>query len=148
MTDLDDIYSDTIMALASKISHTKRLENPDATASANSKLCGSTIVADIKLDDDRITDFGQDIKACLLGQVSASVVSNNIVGTTIRELRDVAATMNAMLKSGGPPPEGRWKDLGILEPVKDYHTRHASTMLIFTALEKAFQDAEKQAAVQ
>jgi len=144
MTDLDDIYSDKIMEFAARISHTKRLENPDASASAHSKLCGSKIGLDIKMDGDRITDFGQDVNACLLGQVSASIVAREIIGTTSGELRNVAQTMHDMLKKGGPPPSGRWQDLEILEPVKDYHARHASTLLVFTALNDAISQIENR----
>ncbi|HET7156831.1 MAG TPA: iron-sulfur cluster assembly scaffold protein, partial [Hyphomicrobiaceae bacterium] len=86
-------------------------------------------------------------KACLLGQAAASVMGHNIVGSNPRELREVGAAMRKMLKAGGPPPEGRWADLAVLEPVKDYKARHASTLLVFDAVESALAAAEvKQAA--
>lgn len=137
MSDLDDIYADKLLALAAAISRTHRLPSPDASASAHSKLCGSTVAVDACFDGDRITDFGQEVKACLLGQASASVVAREIVGTSIDEFRDVAAQMRAMLKSNGEPPGGRWADLALLEPVRDYRARHPSTLLVFDALEDA-----------
>lgn len=140
MADLDDIYNLRILELAADIPHSNRLENPDATASARSKLCGSTITIDLKMADGRVADFGQTVKACLLGQASASIVGREIVGTSADEFRTVAASMRRMLKEHGPPPAGRWADLAILEPVKDYPHRHASTLLVFDAVETALDE--------
>lgn len=137
MADLNDVYNTRIMELAAEIPRTDRLDTPDATATAHSKLCGSTVTVDIVMDGDRFTDYGQTVKACLLGQSTASVVGREIVGTTRDEFHAIAEQMRAMLKADGPPPEGRWSDLGVLQPVKAYRARHASTLLVFDAVEKA-----------
>lgn len=137
MSDLDDIYADRLLELAAAISRTQRLRRPDASASAHSRLCGSTVAVDLCFDDDHIADFGQEVKACLLGQASASVVAREIVGTSVDEFREVARQMRAMLKENGAPPEGRWADLAVLEPVRDYRARHPSTLLVFDAVEEA-----------
>lgn len=137
MTALEDLYSQRIIELAANISRTRRLEHPDATASAHSKLCGSTIAIDLSLDGERITDYGHTVKACLLGQASAAIVAEHIVGATIPEIRAIARQMQAMLKAGGPPPAGQWQDLEVLEPIRDFKARHASTLLVFEAIERA-----------
>jgi NifU-like protein involved in Fe-S cluster formation len=142
MTDLNDIYSTRIIELAAGISAARRLADPDATASAHSKLCGSTVVVDIKMDGDRVVDFAQTVKACLLGQTSAAVMGREIVGSSAAELREVAGQMRRMLKAGGPPPAGRWSDLAVLEPVREVKARHASTLLVFDAVEKALDSIE------
>lgn len=141
MSDLHAIYSTRIMELAANIARVTRLPVPDGTATAHSKLCGSTITVDVKLAGDRIVDYGQTVKACLLGQASASVVGRESVGSTITEIREIGAQMRAMLKDGTPPPSGRWADLAVLEPVRDYKARHASTVLVFDALERAIEAA-------
>ena len=107
MADLDEIYNTRILELAGAISHTERLEHADARATAHSKLCGSTVTIDLSLRDGHVSDYGQSVKACLLGQASASVMAREIVGSTPDELRAVARKMRAMLKDGGPPPAGR-----------------------------------------
>lgn len=140
MADLDEIYHTRILELAAAMPRTERLAAPDATASAHSKLCGSTIEVDVKMSGGRIVDYGQTVKACLLGQASASVVGREIVGTDIAEFIAVAETMRRMLKENGPPPTGRWADLAVLEPVRDYKARHASTLLVFDALRKAIAE--------
>ncbi|MFM9846707.1 MAG: iron-sulfur cluster assembly scaffold protein [Hyphomicrobiaceae bacterium] len=137
MTDLSEIYNTRIMELAAGIAPARRLADADATASAHSKLCGSTVVVDLKVRDGRVTDYAQTVKACLLGQASASIVERNIVGTSADELRRVAADMRRMLKENGSPPNGRWADLAVLEPVREVRARHASTLLVFDAVEKA-----------
>jgi NifU-like protein involved in Fe-S cluster formation len=142
MTQLNEIYNQRILELSADIPRAERLGNADATATAHSKLCGSTVTVDLKLADDRVTAFGQTVKACLLGQAAASVMGHNILGSSPQELREVGAIMRKMLKANGPPPNGRWADLAVLEPVKDYKARHASTLLVFDAVESALSEAE------
>jgi NifU-like protein involved in Fe-S cluster formation len=137
MTELSDLYSERIIALAAAIPPAGHLAAPDATASAHSKLCGSTISVELALKGDRVTDYAQTVRACLLGQSSAAIMARNIVGSTDAELREVAAVMRRMLKEGGPPPTGRWADLAALEPVREVKGRHASTLLAFEAVVRA-----------
>jgi len=146
LADLDDIYSARILELAAGISHVGRLATPGASATAHSKLCGSTVTVDITVADGRVREFGQIVKACLLGQAACSVIARQIIGSEPAELRAVANTMRAMLKEHGPPPQGRWSDLAILEPVRDYKGRHASVMLVFDAVEAALRQIESQGA--
>ena len=146
MTRPEDIYSDRLLALAAAIPHTERLARPDATAKAHSKLCGSTVEVDLKMDGDVVTDYGQTVRACLLGQTAASVMGREIVGSPAVELRAVGAAMRAMLKADGPPPSGRWADLALLESVRDYKARQASTLLVFDAVEDAIAQIEAQRA--
>jgi NifU-like protein involved in Fe-S cluster formation len=142
MTLLSEIYNTKILELAAAIAHARRLPHPDASATAHSKLCGSTVTVDLKMAGDRVTDFGQTVRACLLGQSAASVVGREIVGSSADELREVGRIMRCMLKQGGPPPTGRWADLAVLQPVRDYKARHASTLLVFDAVERALADIE------
>lgn len=131
---IDDIYNAKILDFAGNIPRRERLAEPDASAKAHSKLCGSTVVIDLKMDGDMVSDYGQDVKACALGQASSSIMARNIVGATEQELRDVREQMIAMLKADGPAPTGRFADLQYLMPVKDYRARHASTLLVFDAV--------------
>ena len=142
MTIPEDLYSQRILELAANLPRTTRLAHPDATASAHSKLCGSRVTIDLCMEGDRVTDYGQTVKACLLGQTSAAVMGREIVGSTAAELRAVGAEMRRMLKEGGPPPGGRWSDLAVLEPVRDYKVRHPSTLLVFDAVEDAIGQIE------
>lgn len=139
MSDLNDIYAPQLLEMAAHITHTEPLANPDVTADAHAKLCGSKIYIELNIEGNRIVGFGQKVEACLLGQSSAAIVARHIIGSSINELRDVGQQMTAMLKEGGLPPQGRWKDLGLLQSVQHFKARHASTLLIFTALEKAFE---------
>jgi NifU-like protein involved in Fe-S cluster formation len=146
MTQLDDLYSTRILELSANIALAERIEDADGTATAHSKLCGSTVTVDLNMAGDRVSAFGQTVKACLLGQAAASVMARNIVGSSARELREVGSVMRGMLKEGGPVPSGRWADLAVLEPVKDVRGRHASTLLVFDAVEAALAQAEAKQA--
>ena len=142
MTLPEDIYSQRILELAAALPRTARLAVPQATATAHSKLCGSTVTVDLAMEGEVVSDYGQSVKACLLGQSSASVMGREVIGTSAEELRAVGAAMRRMLKEGGPPPDGKWADLAMLEPVRDYKARHASTLLVFDAVEDAIAQIE------
>ena len=146
MTLPEDIYSQRILELAAAIPRTARLATPQATATAHSKLCGSTVTVDLAMEGDVVTDYGQSVKACLLGQSAASVMGREVVGSSALELREVGSAMRKMLKEGGPPPDGKWHQLAVLEPVRDYKARHASTLLVFDAVEDAIRQIEAKRA--
>lgn len=148
MTLPDDIYSQRILELAAAIPRTARLAVPQATATAHSKLCGSTVTVDLAMEGDVVSDYGQSVKACLLGQSAASVMGREIIGANAEELRAVGAAMRKMLKEGGPPPQGKWGDLAMLEPVRSYKARHASTLLVFDAVENAIAQIEAKRAAE
>ena len=136
---LNDIYNKRIIELAGNIPRLGRLAAPDASATAHSKLCGSTVKVDLKMDGPVVTDFAHDVKACALGQASSSIMARNVVGSSVAELREVREAMRRMLKENGAPPQGRWAELGVLEPVRDYKARHASTLLTFDAVVDALE---------
>lgn len=139
---LDDVYNAKILDLAGNIPRIGRLDHPDATATAHSRLCGSTVTVDLKMEDGRVSDFAHEVRACALGQASSSIMARTIVGTTSDELRQVRDEMRRMLKENGPAPNGKWADLKFLEPVRDYKARHASTMLTFDAVVDAVGQIE------
>jgi len=142
---LNEIYNARILKLAANIPLTERLAAPDASATAVSKLCGSKVTVDVKMEGDRVVAYGADVKACALGQASSSIMAEHVVGSTVAELHEVGAAMRRMLKEGGEPPReiygGKWKDLEVLEPVREYKARHASTLLVFDAVEEAVEEA-------
>ena len=143
---LNDVYNKRILELAADIPRQGRLPAPDATAVAHSKLCGSTVTIDLVLRDGKVADFAHDVKACALGQASSSIMARNVVGSTPAELRDIRETVRRMLKEDGAPPQGKWGDIAVLEPVRDYKARHASTLLTFDAVVDAVGQIEARAA--
>lgn len=142
---LNEIYNKRILELAADIPRQGRLDHPQASATAHSKLCGSTVTIDLDLKDGHVSDFAHDVKACALGQASSSIMARNIIGSTPQELRALRETVRKMLKENGEPPrDGKWADIAVLEPVRDYKARHASTMLTFDAVVKALDAIEAQ----
>jgi NifU-like protein involved in Fe-S cluster formation len=142
---LNDIYNKRIIELAGNIPRLGRLPSPDASATAHSKLCGSTVKVDLKMDGPVVTDFAHDVKACALGQASSSIMASHVIGSTASELRELRETVRNMLKENGSPPQGKWADIALLEPVRDYKARHASTMLTFDAVVDAVGQIEAKA---
>ena len=139
---IDDLYSDRILALAANMPRAGRLALPDGSAERVAKLCGSRIVVDVVMAGGRIGDFAQDVQACALGQAAAAVLGANVIGASVSEIEVARDALSAMLKSDGPPPGGRFADLAVLEPVKDYPARHGSTLLAFEATLAAVRDAQ------
>ena len=139
---LNDVYNRRILELAGNIPRLGRLADADATATAVSRLCGSTVTIDLKMDGDTVTDFAHQVKACALGQASSSIMARNVIGARAHELRELRETVRRMLKEDGAPPGGTWSDIAVLEPVRDYKARHASTMLTFDAVVDAINQIE------
>jgi NifU-like protein involved in Fe-S cluster formation len=141
-TDLIKLYSQRILALAAEIPHTSRLDGPDATAKKRSPLCGSTVTVDVRMEDGKVADFGQDVKACALGQAAASVLGQVVIGRTRAEVETARDQLKAMLKADGPVPDAPFDGLEVLIPAKDYKNRHASILLALEATAAAMQQAE------
>lgn len=138
---MNDLYNKRILHLAGDVPHLGRLDAPDARADAVSRLCGSKVHVELCVDaGGRVTQFAHELQACALGQASSSVMAREIIGSAATDLHSVAAQMRTMLKQNGPVPclpdhPGKWKDLEVLTPVRDFHNRHASTLLTFDAVE-------------
>ncbi|HEX4239360.1 MAG TPA: iron-sulfur cluster assembly scaffold protein [Xanthobacteraceae bacterium] len=146
---LNEVYNRRILELAAAIPRIGRLEQPDASATALSKLCGSTVTIDLKMDGDTVTDFAHEVKACALGQASSSIMARNIVGSKASELKALRESVRKMLKeNGAPPANGKWVDIAVLEPVRGYKARHASTLLTFDAVVDAIGQIEGKRAGQ
>ena len=143
---IDDVYNAKILEFAGNIPMIGRLDHPDASATAHSKLCGSTVIVDLSVADGVVTDFAHDVKACALGQASASIMARHIAGASVEELRGVREAMRKMLKENGPAPEGRFAELKFLEPVRGYKARHASTLLTFDAVVDCLDQIDRKSA--
>lgn len=145
-SDLIKLYSGRILELAADIPHTERLEAPQATVRKRSPLCGSTVTVDLSLENGRVARFGQDVKACALGQAAAAVVGRNILGRSRTEIETARDSLKAMLKSSGPVPEAPFDGFEVLEPAREYKNRHASILLAIEAAAEAAEEAESRAA--
>lgn len=142
---MNELYNQRILKLAAEIPHIGALDASGLSrvvkADAQSRLCGSKVHVELSLaDDNTVAAFAHEVEACALGQASSSVMGREIIGASPEELRAVGAQMRAMLKQDGPPPQDSdrgalWSDLEVLEPVREYKNRHASTLLTFDAVE-------------
>jgi NifU-like protein involved in Fe-S cluster formation len=142
---MNEIYNRRILELAADIPLLGRLEHPQASVTKHSKLCGSTVTVDLDMQDGRVVRFGHEVKACALGQASSSIMARHVIGATGDELRSLRDTVRAMLKDNGPAPSAPWDDAQVLEPVRDYKARHASTLLTFDAVVEAVGMIEQAA---
>jgi NifU-like protein involved in Fe-S cluster formation len=138
---LDEVYNKRILELAADIPRIGRLEAPQASATAHSRLCGSTVTVDVILEDGKVADFAHVVKACALGQASSSIMARHVIGASASDLVEARDAMRRMLKENGAPPGGRFEEARVLEPVRDYKARHASTMLTFDAVVDAVEKA-------
>jgi NifU-like protein involved in Fe-S cluster formation len=143
--DLIKLYSARILALAADMPRTRRLPAPDGTARRRSPLCGSTVTVDVVMAGDHIADYGQEVRACALGQAAASVVGSVAPGRTRAELQAARDQLHAMLTAGGPPPAAPFDGLAVLAPAKDHRNRHASIMLALDATLEAMDAARTRA---
>lgn len=142
-SDLIKLYSAKILELAADIPYLERLDAPDASVKKRSPLCGSTVTVDLTLEDGRVAAFGQDVKACALGQAASSVVGSAIIGCDRAQVEVARDQLKAMLKSGGPAPDAPFDGLEVLLPAREFRNRHASILLALDASVEAFEQAEQ-----
>ena len=142
--ELLKLYSSRILALATELPAPSRLETPDATVKKRSPLCGSAVTVDIAIEDGKVMEFAQDVKACALGQAAASVVGKAVLGRSLTELLATRDALHKMLKSDGPPPQSPFDEMEVLRPAKDFKNRHASIMLSIEAVTEAMQRADQK----
>ena len=139
--DLKQLYAQ-VLELSHNIPHCERLQQPQATVTMVSPLCGSQVTVDLCLEDGRVTQFGQKVRACTLGAAAASIVAAALPCRSAQELRVLRQQMQQMLKEDGPPPDGVFSQLALLEPARDLISRHGSIMLIFDALCEALDEIQ------
>jgi NifU-like protein involved in Fe-S cluster formation len=144
-SDLIKLYSQRILALAADIPHRGRLEAPQASVRKRAPLCGSTVTVDLDLEDGRIARFGQEVKACALGQASAALLGRHVIGRNLAEIEAARDALKAMLTSGGPPPGAPFEGYEVLEPAREYRNRHASILLSLDATADAMAEAARAA---
>jgi NifU-like protein involved in Fe-S cluster formation len=142
--DMMQLYSKRILALAADIPHLGKIEDAGGSAMKRSPQCGSTVTAHVRMADGRIADFGQEVRACALGQASAGVLGQGVIGATRAEIAKGVEQLRAMLKDGGPVPDAPWQGLEVLTPARDYPNRHASIMLSWQAALDAIDAAAAQ----
>lgn len=140
--DLMKLYSQRILALAAGIPRIGRLDAPDGSAMKRSPLCGSTVTVDVSVTDGKVTDFAQDVKACALGQSSASVLAADVIGCTRGQIQRGRDQLHAMLKTDGDVPDAPFAGLEALMPARDYKNRHASILLAWDATLAAIDQAQ------
>ena len=134
---LNEIYNRRVLELAADIPLLGRLPTADASATVRSKLCGSVVTVDLRLEGETVTAFAQEVKACALGQASCAIMGRHVVNSSASELRAIRETARQILKADGKAPAGKWADLAVLEPLRDYKARHASILLTFDAVVEA-----------
>ena len=144
-SDLIKLYSQRILALAADIPHRGRLDAPQASVRRRAPLCGSTVSVDLDVTDGRISRFGQDVKACALGQASAALMGRHVIGRTRAEIETARDQLRAMLSQGAEPPGPPFEGYDVLIPARDYRNRHASIMLALEATAEAMAEAERVA---
>ncbi len=139
-TDLIKLYSARILELAADIPHHGRLDAPDASVKRRAPLCGSTVTVDVCVHDGKITDYAAEVKACALGQASASVVGSGIIGCDLAQVTEARDALKSMLKQDGPTPPAPFDGMEVLRPARDYKNRHASILLTLEALVEALEE--------
>ncbi len=138
---MKELYTSEIMSFAAHIPHIGSLTGAQGQGVAHAKLCGSKINVWLNITNGEVCDFSQQVKACLVGQASASILGHNIIGATRTELMQTRETVRAMLEEEGEPPAGKWADFALLVPVRNYKSRYSTVLIVFDAVLEAFDMA-------
>jgi NifU-like protein involved in Fe-S cluster formation len=138
------LYNRDVLRLAASIPHHRRLEAPQASVEKLSPLCGSRVTVDVVLDEaGRVAGLGQEVRACALGQASASLMGTHAIGRSPRELEQARDALSAFL-SGRRDDPGKWPGLEVFRPARPYNARHPSILLAFEAVAEAAAAADRR----
>lgn len=140
----DDLYTTDILTLSASLKN-ERLDAPDGTSRKVSKLCGSWLEVDVNMDGDMVSEVALRVQACALGQSSAAILHQGIIGANLEEIMEARDALRKMLKQEGEAPKGRFEKLMLLKGVKAYPARHISTLLAFEAAAEAVEAALQNA---
>ena len=138
--DLIDLYSKRILALAANITLTERLDTPQSTVKKRSPMCGSMVTVDICINENKVVNYGHEVKACALGQAAASVISKSIIGSDVDKILTAREELINMLTNDGSSPNKPFEELEVLQPAKDFKNRHSSILLTFDAIADAINE--------
>lgn len=132
------LYNTEILRLAASIPLQTRLEAPQASTQKVSPLCGSRVTVDLDLDaDGRVVRFGQEVRACALGQASASILGAGVIGCSAGELVQARDALAAFLRGDLAEAPPGWPRLALFLPARPHKGRHGSILLAFQAAAEA-----------
>jgi len=135
------LYNTDILRLAAAIPHQRRLTSPQASAEKRSPVCGSQMLIDVVLDaNGRISELGQLVSACALGQASASLMGAHAIGRDAAEFRSACAELADYLADRRQDP-GDWPGLDVFGAARRHASRHAAILLPFEAAAEAVERA-------
>jgi len=140
----DDLYNTDILTLSASLKN-ERLDALDGTSRKVSKLCGSWLEIDVKMEGNTVSEAALRVQACALGQSSAAILQQGIIGANLAEIAEARDALRKMLKADGEAPKGRFEKLALLKGVKAYPARYTSTLLAFEAAVEAVQMALENA---
>ena len=133
-----DLYTPDISALAVGNPFPDRLEDATGSAERRSPICGSRVAVDVRLDDEgRVAAVGTQVRACLLGQASSTLMARHVVGRSVAELEQARDALTAWLAGTGDAPD--WPGMTIFTPGLKLTARHPSIRLAFEAAASAAQ---------
>jgi NifU-like protein involved in Fe-S cluster formation len=129
----DALYNTQILRLAAEGGASARLAAPQGSASKVSPICGSKVTVDVVLDAaGHISHWGQEVKACALGQAAARLVELAAIGHDAASLGAARAQLaDWLVGRRDAPPE--WPGFDIFAPARPHRARHPSILLAFDA---------------
>ena len=140
------LYNTDILRLAASIPHHARLPDAHGSAERRSPICGSRVTVDVNLGEDgRVAEVGLLVRACALGQASASLMAAHARGRTREDLARARDSLAGFLRGEREDP-GAWPGLEIFAGARRFPARHASILLAFEAAAEAAALAGAQSA--
>ena len=140
----DTLYNRAIIDAGKDKAHTGRLENPDATATADNPLCGDRVTLDLEAHNDTITNLTHTTRGCLLTKAAAALLAEHAQGLPLSEAQALQQAAKAYLE--GETAEPPFPELAVMAPVKAVKSRHDCVTIAFDALADAAADVQRNSA--
>lgn len=114
MSDLNELYQETILEHNKNPRNFRAIDDADKTALGNNPLCGDALEVYVKMDGDTIADVAFKGSGCAISKASASIMTQVIKGRSKDDAESLFDQFHRMV-TGGLDIETEENDLGKLK---------------------------------
>ncbi len=140
--ELDDLYQEIILDHYKQPRNQGQLSNATVHISGKNPFCGDELDLSLIIKDDLVQDIAFKGSGCAISQASISVMTEQVKGKTVNEVRELIDKFSGMVKGEKKIDLDTLEDLSAFQGVCEYPTRVKCAMLGWNALKKAI-DSEQ-----
>lgn len=142
MSDLRDLYQETIIDHSKRPRNKGALEQATHSAEGYNPLCGDRVTVELKMENGRIAAANFQGVGCAISTASASLMTDAIKGKTAEEAEKTFEKFHHLLTEERPPAADLGK-LAVFSGVREYPMRVKCATLAWHTLRAALRGEQR-----